>query len=201
MMAVSQSFGTVFIHHSNEYSNTKNIKVMSQAFLKNDTQDEKVFIPPRAPLPPGTVNYVTLRGMSLLKSELVDLETNRSQVQSTQSDERERTRQLAIMGEQIAELNQRISSAKIIDARTQPQDEVRFGATVTLRTNAGKKSETKRRFQIVGVDEASATEGRVAFLAPIARVILGRRVGDKATLRTAQGEEVLEITAIAYGEK
>jgi transcription elongation factor GreB len=51
---------------------------------------------------------------------------------------------------------------------------------------------------IVGVDEANAAEGRVAFTAPVARAVLGKRVGETATLRTARGEEELEVTAIAY---
>jgi transcription elongation factor GreB len=48
----------------------------------------------------------------------------------------------------------------------------------------------------VGVDEADAASGRVAFVAPLARALLGKRVGDAVTLRTPRGEEELEVVAI-----
>ena len=48
----------------------------------------------------------------------------------------------------------------------------------------------------MGVDEAAAAKRCIAFTAPIARAILGKRVGDKTTLHTAHGEEELEITAL-----
>ena len=55
-----------------------------------------------------------------------------------------------------------------------------------------------RQFQIVGVDEAAAEPDRVAFLAPIARAVVGKAVGDAVTLETAQGAERLTITALTY---
>ncbi len=170
---------------------------MSRAFLKDDTQDEKLFIPPRAPLPPGVVNYVTPRGLAQLRDELADLEAERSRVQADATDEPERKRQLALLAGQIAELSSRLGSAKVVDPAAQPPGEVRFGATVSLRTPGGKKNAV-RQLTLVGVDEASAAQGRVAFTAPIARVLLGRRVGETASLRTAKGEETFKITAIAY---
>jgi len=73
---------------------------------------------------------------------------------------------------------------------------VRFGATVILRTLSGGSAGEERRLVIVGVDEAAPAAGRVAFLAPIARAIMGLRVGDTATLRTPEGEQLLEVAAI-----
>src|SRR5690606_1876965 len=96
------------------------------------------------------------------------------------------------------DLDARLASAKVVDPRSQPHDEVRFGATVTLRTLQGERPGEERRLTLVGVDEASAAEGRVAFTAPIARAVLGKRVGDTAALRTAHGEEQLEVVAINY---
>ena len=56
----------------------------------------------------------------------------------------------------------------------------------------------ERRYEIVGVDEADVAHGRVAFVAPLARALLGKRVGDVALLRTPRGEEELEVLAIDY---
>jgi transcription elongation factor GreB len=171
---------------------------MSSAFLKNETADAPVVIPARAPLPPGTTNYVTPRGLSLLRAELTDLEVQHARVQTDTPEENERMRQLALLNGQISNLNQRIASARVVDPTNQPHDEVRFGATVTLRTHTSKKVGGERRFTLVGVDEADASQGRVAFTAPIARTLQGKRVGDTITLRTMKGEEMMFITAITY---
>lgn len=174
------------------------LEPMSRAFVKNDAEDDRILIPPRPPLPPGTVNYVTPRGIGLLRDELAGLEAERVCAQCCGNDEAERTRRMASLAQRIAEVSARIASAKIVDHRNQPRDEVRFGATVTVRTLTGKVPGEERRITIVGVDEAEPSAGRVSFIAPIARTILGCRVGETASLRTAQGEELLEICEIEY---
>ncbi|QJW90931.1 transcription elongation factor GreAB [Spirosoma taeanense] len=177
---------------------------MSRAFLKNESADDPVVIPARAPLPPGATNYVTPRGLALLRAELAELEAERAHVQVHTSDEADRTRQLAELNGRIGALNQRIASAHVVDhANQDPAADplVRFGATVTLRTRSSRTAgNTERRFTIVGVDEADAGNGRIAFTAPIARAMQGKRVGDTITLRTARGEDVMEITAINYAD-
>src|SRR3569623_2432837 len=122
----------------------------------------------------------------------------RARIASEERDEAERSRQLAVLGGRIAELHERIAGARVGDTGAQPHDEVRFGATVTLRTLSGTQAGEVRRYTLVGVDEAAVAEGRVAFTAPIARAISGCVVGDKVVLRTAQGEQELEIAAIEY---
>lgn len=169
---------------------------MSRAFLKNETADDPVVIPPRAPLPPGATNYVTPRGLTLLRSELDELEAERVRVQTDVTDEHERSRLLAELNGRIGLLNGRIASARLVEPQHQPHDEVRFGATVTLHPQHGKTPD--RTFTIVGVDEADAAQGRIAFTAPIARAMQGKRTGETVPLRTVNGEDVLTITRIAY---
>ena len=65
---------------------------------------------------------------------------------------------------------------------------------MTVRDGAGRE----RRYQIVGVDEANGAEGRLAFVAPVARALLGRRVGEITAVQTPRGEDELEIVAIDY---
>jgi transcription elongation factor GreB len=167
---------------------------VSKAFTKDDVPDAPLVVPPRAPLPEGVPNYVTARGLTLLRRELAALEMQRAAIAAADRDDAERARQMARESARIAELAARIASAELVDPRRQPHDEVRFGATVTVRDDAGNE----RRYTIVGVDEADPASGRVTFLAPVARAVLGLRVGDVATLRTARGEESLEVVAIAY---
>jgi transcription elongation factor GreB len=168
---------------------------MSKAFTKDDAPQAPLVIPPRAPLPPGTPNYVTARGIALLRAELAELEAERARLNGDERDP-ERARKLVVTDARIADLAARIATASVVDPRGQPRDRVRFGATVTLRTLSGDSAGEERRFVLVGVDEAAPAAGRVAFLAPIARAIMGLRVGDTATLRTPEGEQLLEVAAI-----
>ncbi len=173
---------------------------MSRAFIKNDAADEPAVVPPRAPLPPGVQNYVTPRGLALLHAEHANLEAERARLLAEQDEPPERNRRLALISGSIAELNLRIAKAKLVDSTAQPRDSVRFGATVTLTTLAGSEPVGIRRFTIVGVDEAAAGEGRLAFTAPLARALLGRVVDEQLDFETAQGNETLRIDAIEYGE-
>lgn len=167
---------------------------MSKAFTRDDDSAvEPVLIPPRAPLPEGVANYVTPRGLQLLRTEQHELERERAEAEQ-QTDEAERRRALSAVTARLAALDGRLRGAVLVDSATQPREEVRFGASVTVRSAAG----AVRTYEIVGVDEARTGEGRIAFIAPIARALLGRRAGDVATVMTPRGEEDLEVLAIDY---
>lgn len=166
---------------------------MSKAFTKDDDDAaEPLLLPRRAPLPLGTPNYVTARGLLLLQRELA-AERGRASTIGHESDA-ERARQAALHVARLTELEQRVVSAVLVDSREQAKDEVRFGATVRFENAAG----TERRVRIVGVDEANAAEGSIAFVAPLARALLGKRVGDAALLKTPAGEEELSVLDVTY---
>jgi transcription elongation factor GreB len=174
---------------------------MSRAFVKNDASDDQVLVPRRAPLPPGVGNYVTPRGIRMLRAELAELEAERARVQlNSERDTGEWDYQLSSFSQRIKELIGRIESAKVVDVQTQRPDRVCFGVTVTVQTITGSIPVGERRLTIVGVDEADPSKGLVSFLAPIAKALIGCRVGDFASLYTARGEEVLEILNISTGE-
>jgi len=163
---------------------------VSKAFTKDEgTSDEPIVVPARAPLPAGTANYMTARGLVALREELKRVGSHGA---LDPSDPRAR----AFAAARAAELRDRIASAVVVDPSGQTHDEVRFGALVTLRADGV----AARSYQIVGVDEADAVHGRIAFVAPLARALLGKRVGELAVVRTPHGDEELEIVAIAYGE-
>jgi transcription elongation factor GreB len=170
---------------------------VSKAFTKDEAWEEPI-IPPRAPVPAGVPNYVTLRGLELLRGELAALEADRRRPEAERSDGDEYRRRLTIVTARMADLTARIASAVVVDPREQPRDAVRFGALVTLRTISGGRVGEERRLEIVGVDEADASRGRIAFTAPIARAILGRGVGDTAALDTPRGKELLQVVSIDY---
>lgn len=170
---------------------------MSKAFTKDDGADDAPLVPSRPPLAAGVPNYVTPAGLAALRSELHRLEAERVALASHPMGA-DRSRAAAALAARLGELVARIGSAVVVDPVNQPRDEVRFGATVTVVARVGDGDGVERRYRIVGVDEADAARGRVAFVAPVARALLGKRVGDEATVRTPRGEEQLEVVAIAY---
>jgi len=167
---------------------------VSKAFTKDDSSDAPLVVPARAPLPAGATNYVTRRGLALLRDELVRLRVERGRLES-RSAEPDGPRELATAVARVAELEDRLSCAQLVDATdaSAPREHVHFGATVTVRSDGGGE----RTYEIVGVDEADIACGRVAFVAPLARALLGKGVGDVVTLRTPRGEEELEVITIA----
>ncbi|MEO8605355.1 MAG: GreA/GreB family elongation factor [bacterium] len=172
---------------------------MSKAFTKDEAWEEPV-VAPRAPLPPDVPNYVTPRGLAALRSELAGLEALRQPLDASAADDPEQRRRQAIAGKRLSDLTTRLASAQLVDPRQQPHDTVRFGAIVVLRTLDGGREGEERRLQIVGVDEADAAHGRVAFVAPIARAVLGLAAGETATLHAARGDELLEVMSIEYAD-
>lgn len=172
---------------------------MSKAFTRDDGAEEAPLIPPRAALPEGTPNLVTPRGLELLEAERAEIESERSPLLATATDDAAARQRLALLNGRLAELAERITSPQLVDPRQQsaPADVIRFGATVALRVSSDD-GEEERRFRIVGVDEADPNRGLIAFVAPIARAVLGCREGDTAILETNRGEQELEVLSVAY---
>jgi transcription elongation factor GreB len=161
---------------------------VSRAFTKED-REEPPLVVPRAPLPDGVANYVTRRGLELLRAERAALDASRPDVEGANG-----AAALAAYHARLAALDARIVSAQLLDPASLPQDEVRFSAAVTLRDTSGQE----RRYRIVGVDEADAAAGRIAFTSPLARELIGKSLADSVTLRSPQGELEYEIVAIDY---
>lgn len=104
-------------------------------------------------------------------------------------------RRLREIDRRLAHLAKIMKNAKVVDpARQQARDQVRFGATVEL----ADEDDNRRTLTIVGDDEADATAGRVGWSAPIARALIGARVGDERIVRLPAGEKSYEIIAIRY---
>jgi transcription elongation factor GreB len=168
---------------------------MSRGFVKEDDQEEIPIVPQRAHLPEGVTNFVTPAGMEQLLAErqmLVDEKENLSN-----ADENEKRIDLNYINAKIHLLDIRIAEAKIVNPNEQPQNEIRFGAFVTLKTEG---SETIQTFQIVGVDEADISKGKISFLSPLARSLINKKAGDKVIIKQPKKDTVFEIMGIAYHE-
>lgn len=115
-----------------------------------------------------------------------------------EADDATRRAKLHLNSGKLTQLAERIASARVIEPAAQPHDEIRFGATVTIASLSGEREGTRRTIQIVGVDEASAAEGRIAFTAPLSKALLGKQAGDTVNLAAPAGNEELEILEIGY---
>ena len=151
---------------------------MSKAFTKDDGPTPAEVPRHRPPLPSGLPNYVTPSGLAALREELARIEAEPGKHGPTWR----------------AELEERIATA-VVPMPPIDRGEIRFGARVRLRGHEGE-----REVRIVGVDEADPAAGRVTFVAPRARALLGHRVDDVVSVRTPGGEERLEILGVAYDE-
>ena len=95
----------------------------------------------------------------------------------------------------LSYLSKVMKSAKIVDpARQEQRDAVRFGATVEL----ADEDDVRRIITLVGEDEADASAGQISWAAPIARALVGARIGDERIVRLPSGEKSYEVLSIQY---
>ena len=95
----------------------------------------------------------------------------------------------------LSYLSKVMKSAKVVDpARQEQRDTVRFGAIVEL----ADQDDGRRVVTLVGEDEADASAGRISWIAPIARALVGAKVGDERIVRLPAGEKSYEVISISY---
>ena len=106
-------------------------------------------------------------------------------------------RRLREIDRRLAYLAKVMKQAKVVDPAAQPtRDQVRFGATVELADD----DDNRRTLTIVGDDEADASDGRIGWSAPLARALIGARIGDERIVRLPVGEKSYEVMSIRYPE-
>jgi transcription elongation factor GreB len=104
-------------------------------------------------------------------------------------------RRLREIDRRLAHLARIMKAAKVVDPSEQPtRDQVRFGATVEL----ADEDDNRRTITIVGDDEADASAGLIGWSAPLARALIGARIGDERVVRLPAGEKSYEVMAIRY---
>jgi transcription elongation factor GreA len=95
---------------------------------------------------------------------------------------------------QIADLEDKVSRAQIIDPTTLSGDRIIFGATVTLLDENDKPV----RYQIVGQTEADANKGRISYNSPLARALIGKQVGDEIEVTVPSGDKFYLVDKIEF---
>ena len=101
----------------------------------------------------------------------------------------------AFIENRVAELNSKVSRAQIIDTSTISGKTVKFGATVTV---VDEDDDSEMKFQIVGEDEADIKKKRLSVGSPLARALIGKKVGDEVEVATPSGGKFFELLKVQY---
>jgi transcription elongation factor GreB len=182
---------------------------MNKAFVKeNDGDDADEDDLSQPPLPAGSKNYMTPAGYARLDAEFNQLwKIERPRLVETiawaasNGDRSENgdyiygKKRLREVDRRIRFLSRRLEHAEVVDPATREDtDQVFFGATVTVADRDGCAS----TYAIVGIDEADAGRGRIAWISPMARALLKAREGDTVSVQTPEGRREVEIVEVRY---
>lgn len=96
----------------------------------------------------------------------------------------------------IAELEDKLSRAEVIDVSKLNGTKIKFGATVTL---LDEDTEEEKAYQIVGDMEADVKAGRISISSPIARALIGKDIGDTVEVMAPGGARSYEVVAVRFG--
>lgn len=158
---------------------------MSVAFTKEQENEATAADLPDRPISPHP-NLVTPEGLRQLDAALAEARAAYAAAQATDDIQQDRTA-MARATRDLRYYSARRASAELIEPAANP-DTVTFGGTVTFDREDGRR----QTFRIVGEDEADPAKGSVSYVSPLARALMGKTVGDAATV--AGGE--VEIVAI-----
>ncbi len=179
---------------------------MSRAFVSEDDQYHDEDIPEiRIPLPQGARNYMTPEGAEQLRTELSELigsvrpklAASVARITAASSGGnadalRQERRRLRKIDRRIEYLDRMAAIAEIVDPSEQKSDRVLFGATVTV---SDQKNE-RHTYQIVGVDESDPQLGKISWISPLAKALVGSKIGEEVTVVLPGGESRLRVEKI-----
>jgi len=185
---------------------------MSKAFVKDDGEDEDLDLhlddhAERTGAHPGGSRYITPEGFQALQGELEHLWkverpkiTNEVMWAAAQGDRSENAeyiygkKKLREIDRRIRYLSKRLDSLTVVEPAPEQAGKVFFGAWVTVEDEDGEEAS----YRIVGPDEFDVPAGKISVESPLARALLGKKVGDEALVRRPKGEVELTILEIRY---
>jgi transcription elongation factor GreB len=186
------------------------ISKMNKAFVKESEESDEDDAPAAAgeSVPGGTSNYMTPRGHAAIRAEfeqLVKIERPALvQVVSWAAGNGDRSengdyiygkKRLREIDRRIRFLSKRLETAVVVDPAAQENvDQVFFGATVVICDAEGEEA----CYQIVGIDEANASEGRISWISPLAKALIKAREGDQVRFESPAGWREIDILEVRY---
>jgi len=165
---------------------------MSRGFVKEDDLELAGTDLPERPISEHP-NYVTPAGLAQLETQCELLAKEHSQL-STQKEDPSAAQRLAVVERDLRYFSARLESAILVNPASQDQHTALFGAHVKVEDETGEA----QSFIIVGEDEADATHQKVSYLSPIAKALIGKKVGDTVVWHRPAGNLTLEIIEISY---
>jgi len=165
---------------------------MSRGFVKEDDLELAGTDLPERPISEHP-NYVTPAGLAQLEEVCEQLATEHNQL-SAQKEDPSAAQRLAVVERDLRYFSPRLESAILVDPTTQDKNTALFGAHVKVEDEAGEL----QSFIIVGEDEADAAHHKVSYLSPIAKALIGKKVGDHVIWQRPAGNLTLEIIEISY---
>ncbi len=157
--------------------------------------------------PPQSPNYITPEGLQKLRDEYSKLlHTDRPATvkivawaaslgdRSENADYTYNKRKLREIDRRLGFLQGRIEAAQVVDPKTLNSKTIVFGATVTTENEEG----IQKTYQIVGEDESNIELGKISWISPLAKVLLGKKQGDEVLFKKPSGDSVLEIIEISF---
>ena len=166
---------------------------MSRAFVKESDDDLTAGELPERPVP-AHANYVTPLGMEQLRARVRELAERHEQLKALSQDDSEAKRKLREVERDQRYFNAQLERAEVVDSAGHPPGEVRFGATVKVEEADGRVE----TFQIVGDDEADVAVGKISWGSPLARSLIGAKVGETVKWQRPAGDTEVEIVAVEY---
>jgi len=163
---------------------------MSRGFVKEDDLEHAGTDLPERPIS-AHPNYVTLHGLELLKNEAERLDKERASLLS-RKDDNAAQQKLAMIDRDLRYFSARLEQAILVDPSTQNKDSVLFGASVEMEDDEGKTYQ----FSIVGEDEADAAKNKVSWVSPLAKALIGHKLGESVVWKRPAGDLNLEIIKI-----
>ena len=165
---------------------------MSRGFVKEDDLEHAGTDLPERPVSVHP-NYVTPTGLALLEAQAQALAEERRSLNARKDDPSSNQR-LGVVERDLRYLSARLETAVLVDPKQQDQHTVLFGAHVKVEDENGEQ----HTYVIVGEDEANITEHKVSYISPIARALIGRKVGDSVIWPRPAGNLQLDIIEIHY---
>lgn len=169
---------------------------MSKAFTQEDDGGQPpALVRLQSPLKLGERNYLTPAGARKLREELEQLSmVKRPSLLAIAQKDDEAKRQLELLDQRLAYLEESLRTAEVLPLPVREENRVRFGASVTVKENAGGTT----TYRLVGVDETDLDRNWVSWQSPVARALLNRQLGERVMFTFPAGKAELEITKIEY---
>jgi transcription elongation GreA/GreB family factor len=166
---------------------------MSRAFVKESDDDLSAGELPERPLS-AHPNYVTAHGLEQLQARTRELSEVHERLKELAEHDSGAKQKLREIERDQRYFNAQLERAIVVDPAAQPHDEVRFGAELSVVEDNGRA----HRFAIVGDDEADVASGKISWASPVARALIGAKVGDVVTWQRSSGNTEIEIVEISY---